>query len=304
MIETIKNKLATSPYDESIYLISKLTNEAGFFTNKGKLLYIVRNSEELSYESMDTEFLSLRTHVFITTVENQSQFESGYYNIIVYKGEIEETNFEGFVRLCITYCNSTIKYGLIKFFYSLVDLFQLPKEQNFKNLLGLFGELIFIDYIYLNFRKDISVNWHQGNDYDKYDFVCKDVNFEVKCIISEENIVKIKHDQIFNDDNNYIVIVKMQKDISGITLNELINIMRNKTPFSNNYQFQYRLELEKKRIFHNDADNVKLKKVAIYIYKVANLENIKGIPERITGLTYKFDFTGLNCDELNSSLFN
>ena len=303
MIKQISDIINASPKDGSIYLISKLANDTGFFVSNGKLIYMVKNSEDLGFESMDTEFISLRTHIYIVAVENHPQFESAYYNTLVYKGEQEGTNFVSFIRLCITYCNSTIKCGFIKFFYSLVNLFQLPKEQQFKNLLGLFGELKFIEYVYSNFSCDLSSKWHQGDEYDKYDFVCSDFNFEVKSILSEETIVKIKHEQIFNYDNNYLVAVRIQKDNSGTTLNDLILDIRNRIPFINNYEFQLNLEREKNRVSNHDADTVRFKLVNIQAYKATNLETIKNIPECITGLSYKYDLNGIKSNALTANLF-
>lgn len=289
MLEDIKNILSKSPKDSCLYLLRKLNQYSGFFSSNGEVLYFIKNIETLSCSSIDTDYLSLITDVKIIAVENYPQFHSGKYNMIKYKGDVQDSNLDAFLRLCIVHSKNLDSCEFYNFFYSLINLFQLPKEQQFKNMLGLYGELKFIEYVYRNFNEDISIRWHQS-EYDKYDFSYENTNFEVKSIMSEEAKVLIKHDQIFNGDNNYITIVRLYNDNNGETLDELVERLRSQKPFIDNLKFQLCLERERKRISLHDAKAKKLKLDYIKTYDVNSLTTIVNIPENIENLVYKFNF--------------
>ena len=301
MYELIRDAITkVQQTNELISLVHKLSDISGFFVRDGKLFYIVKNMENLETERTETEFLTFSSNVFITAVENHAQFESGYYNTIKYKGDSSNDNFEGFINLCLAHASSQIKINIDKFFYSLISLFQLPKDQQFKNLIGLFGELKFIEYVYSHCETDISTNWHKNGSQDKYDFVCPNNNFEVKTIKSEEQIVKIKHSQIFNCDinHNYLVVIQLEDNISGESLIDLIKKLGKMPPFDKCYNFQLNIEREKRRVSREESHKFKFKVLSIKIYLTSKIETIKNIPENITQLEYIYNFGNIASEKI------
>ncbi len=290
------------PNDNSIYLIHKLTESTGFFCLNGKLIYIVKNLESLKFESIDTEYISLKTNVNIVAVVNHPQFENGNYNLVMFKGEIIDTNIDAFIRLCEFHSHNINEIGFVHFFYSLVNLFQLPKEQHYKNLIGLYGELKFIEMVYNTYNLNIANKWHQ-NDNDKYDFVCSNSNFEVKTTTNDERVVTIKHSQIFNDDNNYLVIVQLENNNAGESLNSLIDRLQNINDLSQNYYFQLNIEKERSRISKSDAESKLLKLIEINLYNKDSIPTLVNIPDCISDLTYKYNCEGLKEDQAVADLF-
>ncbi len=306
MIKTIRNAVNNSNIEsEELFLITKINDFTGFFIHRGKLIYLVKNIEHLSTNNIETEFLIFNSNIYVQSVKNHSTFQSGYYNIIKYKGSINDDNIDSFVNLCMAHSSSNIRINLDKFFYSLITLFQLPKEQQYKNLIGLFGELKFIEHIYSKYNKKIATFWHTSGSLDKYDIVCPNNNFEIKTIKSEEKIVKIKHSQLYNCDinKNYLVLIQIEENNAGETLNEFINKIRKISVFSESYNFQLNIEKERKRVSPIDANSLKFKLVNVQIYPISNLDSIKGIPDNITNIEYNYNLGNIKSCTITSSIF-
>lgn len=144
MLSAIKDALSKCPSDGSIYLIDKLSDISGFFMVKGHLLYMVYNSEETSHQNLSTEYLKLNTNIDIVSVKNDQKFKTGKYNlleIIPVANEYPDELLSSFINLCISHTTYMNAKNFVSFFYSLISLFQTPKEQNYKNLVGFIGEL-------------------------------------------------------------------------------------------------------------------------------------------------------------------
>ncbi|MEL7598370.1 MAG: PD-(D/E)XK motif protein, partial [Clostridiaceae bacterium] len=302
MIQKLLTDIENSKEDNTIYLLEKLSDTSGFFVLNKKLMYMEMNLENLSHESINTEFLSLDTNVSIHSIENNNQFDSGYYNVLTYRDSTNTINFEAFVSLCSSYAKNSSEILFNKFFYSLISLFQLPKEQQLKNMYGLYGELKFIEYIYRELNIDISPFWHTGGSNDKYDFVFSKSNFEVKTITSEELLIKLKHAQIFNSDHNYLVVVSTEHNNSGETLTELIQKLQNAKDFCNGYNFNLNIEKEKRRISLAEASSIRLKLLDVLLYETKKLNVFEDIPEEISDLSYKYNLSTIQTDNFESRL--
>lgn len=293
LISKIKEIIELECYNEDeTYLISVLDNDSGFLLHKNHVLFITRNIEKLDNDSINTNLLSLKNNVYISSVDNNPSFSADYYNILSFNESNENPIFDTYVELCNAYVNSQKKMPFIDFFYALINLFQLPKEERYKNLIGLFGELLFIIMIYKEYGMDISDKWHlSGSMYDKYDFCFSTLNVEVKTTLKQEHIFLIKHQQIFNDNNNYIVVNNIEEDIAGNSLDELYTYFKTVSPFKDNLNFQIKLAEEKRKI---ESSQVKSKKYSIKlstIYLNKDLETIKDIPNGLYDLQYQYDFT-------------
>ena len=295
MLAEIEKALNTVPKDGAIYLVKKLSRNAGFFITNGHLLYIVYNFENITHKSLTTDYLLLNTDIEIHSFKHNQTFDSGKYNVLDFLPsgeEYDENNLESFVNLCISHAELMGGKSFVKFFFSLSELFQEPKGQQYKNLIGLYGELSFIKYLCQVTSLDLSDRWHTGGSLDKYEISLETKNIEIKTTAAVDEEVTIKHTQLFNSDQNYLVVVCIEESSSGKTLNQLISSMQKDPVYYNNYNFVLNVEREKKRVSPVDADNKKFLLKSIEVYDTDDINPFSEIPECVSDLTYKLDLTG------------
>lgn len=303
MLEKIKKSISACPDDGAIYLVYKLSTFSGFFMTHKHLIYMVYNIEEIPHQSLATEFLRLNTDIEIASIKNNQQFESGRYNIIEIlptDGKYDEESLNSFVNICIAHTNSMGPSAFVKFFYSLISLFQYPKEQNFINLIGLFGELSFLTYVSKMMDIDLSDCWHKTGSVDKYDIILESCNVEIKTTSSTDELITIKHSQLFNMDHNFLVTILIEENNGGITLNQLINEMKIHKNHFKSFDFALNIEREKKRISPIDAETKKFSFKSVAIYDSTVINPFQKMPENISSVTYKLDLFGLPSVDLTT----
>lgn len=298
-IDHLLNTINKIPHDNTLYLLEKLPCETGLFALNGDILYMAPNVDRSKSLSITTEFLRLQTNVFVSSFNATSaSFKNGYYNTITLKiiGPNESVeNITAFANLCLAHSTYLNGQEFMKFFDSLVSLFQLPKEQNYKNLLGLLGELLFIEFIQNSYGIDLSVYWHTDGSSSRLDFVCPFANFEVKTTSNNCLLFTIKHDQLFaNCTNNYLVAVVISENNAGRTLEDLISEMLANPDYCNSLQFSINIEKEKRRISPTEmlSKHFLLKKV--YAYKAKDINQFKTLPDCIEDLSYKLNLLPFN----------
>lgn len=310
MLSAIKDALSKCPSDGSIYLIDKLSDISGFFMVKGHLLYMVYNSEETSHQNLSTEYLKLNTNIDIVSVKNDQKFKTGKYNlleIIPVANEYPDELLSSFINLCISHTTYMNAKNFVSFFYSLISLFQTPKEQNYKNLVGFIGELFLLKSFAEDYDFDISDYWHTYGSSDNYDIVLPKCNIEIKTTSSEDELITIKHIQIFNTENNYLASIIINEDNSGMSLNELINNMLSNHKCFNSFNFSLNIEKEKMRVSPVDAETKRFILKGISIYRAETINPFKNIPDEISNLSYKMslmDKPQVNIDKLKRSSIN
>lgn len=310
MLSAIKDALSKCPSDGSIYLIDKLSDISGFFMVKGHLLYMVYNSEETSHQNLSTEYLKLNTNIDIVSVKNDQKFKTGKYNlleIIPVANEYPDELLSSFINLCISHTTYMNAKNFVSFFYSLISLFQTPKEQNYKNLVGFIGELFLLKSFAEDYDFDISDYWHTYGSSDNYDIVLPKCNIEIKTTSSEDELITIKHIQIFNTENNYLASIIINEDNSGMSLDELINNMLSNHKCFNSFNFSLNIEKEKMRVSPVDAETKRFILKGISIYRAETINPFKNIPDEISNLSYKMslmDKPQVNIDELKRSSIN
>ena len=305
MLSIVKNAIEKSPVDGLIYLAKKLTDTSGFFVSDKHLLYIVKNFDHESSQSISTEFIKLNTNVEIQAFADGQQFESGKYNILDFiptEDGYNGADLESFVNLCSAHALYMNSAEFVKFFYSLINIFQYPAEQEYKNLIGLFGELSVIKFVFEKTGKDISSQWHKTGSNGKYDFVLDSLNIEVKSSAVDSDEVEIKHGQIFNNDNNYLAVVSLEKNNSGISTNNLIHELLSNPNYCNNYGFSVNIEKERKRISPTDAENVFFTVKSIIFYKAEDINPFLSLPDEVHDLSYKLDLFGLVAIEVKKMM--
>lgn len=301
MIKNIINELVKSKsFDKNtLYLIEKINDYSGFLYSNENVYFIIKSTKERN-DSISTKNLSLRTSVLINTVENSPSFKPGKYDLLIYKSGNYDYMFNSFIYICKAYVNTQSPMSFIDFFYSLLNLFEKPESKSFTNLIGAFGELYFIKYMYEHYKINIIENWHTGNSsFDKYDFVFSHFNIEVKSTIKEEMIFKIKHQQIFNYDRNYVLVINLEKNNSGLTIKDLFDYFKNE-PFSKNFNFTLKLEKEKNKISCDKFDTEKFSFNKLTIFSVNDLVTINNVPECINNIEYNYNFSGQKHTKLDS----
>lgn len=305
MLSVVKDAIEKSPVDGLIYLAKKLSDTSGFFVSDKHLLYIVKNFDHESAQNISTEFINLHTNVEVQAFADGQQFETGKYNILDFiptEDGYNSADLESFVNLCSAHALYMNSAEFVKFFYSLINIFQYPAEQEYKNLVGLFGELSVIKFIHEQTGQDVSAFWHKAGSNGKYDFVLDSLNIEVKSSAADSDEVAIKHNQIFNNDNNYLAVVSLEKNNAGISTSHLINELLTNPDYCNNYSFSVNVEKERKRISPTDAENVFFTVKSITFYRTVDINPFLSLPDEVRELTYKLDISSSDAVEVRKML--
>ncbi|MBQ6726278.1 MAG: PD-(D/E)XK motif protein [Bacteroidales bacterium] len=296
MIETnhLIEKVQQCPHDSTLYLLEKLPCETGLFASNGNVLYLVPNKEKCSPISIKTEYLRVETNIFVSAFNpSVSSFENGCYNYVELQLSTMnnyEANLSAFINLCLAH--ATYKHGeeFMSFFDSLVSLFQLPREQQYKNLVGLMGELLLIEYVYQNFKEDLSLFWHNEGSSSRLDFTCPYANFEVKTTLADSLSFTIKHNQLFVDsENNYLVAVSIEENNSGRTLEDLITMLLQNPVICNSMNFSVNIEKEKRRISPSEITSRRFVLKKIGCYRATEINPFTNIPDNVEDLSYKLN---------------
>lgn len=296
MIDTnhLLEKIHIIPDDSTLYLLEKLPCETGLFASKGNVLYLVPNDENYSSLSIKTEYLCVETNIFVSAFNpSVSSFENGYYNYV----ELQlatlndlEANLSAFINLCLAHATYKHGEGFMPFFDSLVSLFQLPREQQYKNLVGLMGELLLIEYVYQKYKEDLSLYWHTEGSSSRLDFTCPYANFEVKTTSTDSLSFTIKHNQLFiNSEKNYLVAVSIEENNSGCTLDELITRLLEDPDICNGLRFCVNLEKEKRRVSPTEINSRRFVLKKISVYHATTINPFVIVPDSVEDLSYKLN---------------
>lgn len=289
MLEKIKSIKQMSNFrSDRVFLIEKIDEQNGFFLYEEKLTF-ARHSENNSGANLATSMLDYFPCVNLKSVENDSSFQEGYFDFLVLKTEDKDL-IASFISLCGAY----VKDGSVSFndfIARMIDLFQLPKKESKLNTIGLFGELYLIKTIFERCGIDFTNGWHLSGAFSKYDFSFDKFNLEVKTSTVDSSSYLIKHSQLFNENKNFIGLVRLEKvDNGGNSLSELIALMKNETPFAENVRFQIALQKELKKEFEIDTLEQRYIFKSAFFFENNQLDTIKNIPFCITEIEYRYDF--------------
>lgn len=296
MINEIKNKVLNSVDDEYFYLMYSINSNSGIFVHNKKPYYVTKNVQKLQSEKIVTDLLSLQTNRYISNIDENCSLKPDYYNLIEFKDDINSENFDSFINLCFMHASIAKQKPLNMFFNSLINLFQIPREQQFKNIVGLYGELSFILYIYQQYDIDLTDFWHQSGTNDSYDFKLKNIYFEIKSTIKTEPIIKLKHQQIFNNfsDKIFLGIVQLQENNTGKSLSDLVKEIEKIKSINLLYDFKINLEKEKRKISLSDYVNKKMNITSINVYKAIDIPSIEKIPDNVSDIEYNYNFNSID----------
>ena len=287
----IVNALDNIEDTDALYLIEPITEKTGFFSSEGKLIFIAKDEANLTSEGIDTEYLKLQTHIRLRAVKNYQTFEDGFYNSIIFNAESSNDNIFDFINLCEIYAENEEELSFRDFFYTLISIFQLPSQKNYLNAIGLYGELKFMEYCAKEMHLDISPYWHRKGELSKYDFSNGDNFIEIKSNSNGSDFATIKHKQIFEVSDGYLVLVSANIDDTGETIDELIERMQAEKNYFNNMNFNLNLTKELKRVSESDCQTVRFVVNDIKMFNTKDINPFDDIPVGITELNYKYDLS-------------
>ena len=279
--------------DNKLYLLEKPADGFGFFFQNG-IVYFGKESEiGTEAESIDTSYLDLNMNVYMESEEEEQSFKTGYYDLLSYKGDLDDLYFDVFYKICKSYCLDTKGISFYDFFNSIVEIFKRNKADIYKKLIGLIGELLFIKFIYEKYNKNIIDNWHLTGANSKFDFSFKNLNIEVKTTTKNDLVFKLKHSQIFNNQNNFVCVVSLIETGIGDTLSSLINYFENTPVFARNVKFQIALVNEYVKISSKDDKEKAFSLDNISCYSISNMPSITDIPAEISNIVYEYNFSDI-----------
>lgn len=289
--QSLCERIAAIEEDEALYLLCALSDSAGFFSTKRKLLYIVRDEENNLHESIETEFLVLHTHIRISAVKNAATFPDDDYNVLLYKGSADDPNMESFVQLCNIHARESNSLRFREFFYSLIDLFKLPTEQEYKNAVGLYGELKLMQIAFEKYNTDISEMWHKSGSYSRFDFSSPQFSIEVKAIAGNDVTVMIKHQQVFEDTPCVLAVINCEQMDTGESLADLISALQHTESAFQGINFAINIAVEQKRISKSDFSNLRFRIIKLGLYKANEINPFTSTPSNVSDLSYRLDLS-------------
>lgn len=251
----------------------------------------MRDDENNPHESIETEFLVLHTHIRISAVKNDATFPDDDYNVLLYKGSADDPNMESFVQLCSIHARESDCLRFREFFYSLIDLFKLPTEQEFKNAVGLFGELKLMQIAFEKYNTDISELWHKSGPYSHFDFSSSQFSIEVKAIAGNDATVMIKHQQVFGDTPCVLAVMNCEQMDTGESLAELVTVLQHTESAFQGINFAINVAAEQKRISKSDFTNLRFRIIRYSLYKANEINPFDSPPSNVSDLSYRLDLS-------------
>lgn len=291
------------PCDGRVYLVCALNAREGFYVCDGEPIYAAKVGESAQIGSaIETECLQLRLGVRLRVAGDGRLAEMQRFDMIRLISHQSDKELTAFIDLCTMHAEGNTTLSFEELFYSINDLFRPLRGQRFVNAMGLYGELALIDAV----RKsgiglDITRNWQLAGEESKYDFVLEAGNIEVKAASAQKLNVHIKHDQLFNEDTNYLVVVLLERAPNGETLAQLAARL---TKYENCFTgFRSQIELTKQllRVDEKGLGTAYLVR-GIRCYFAENIDFFKDVPDRVCDLSYQLRLADLSWDSLNVAL--
>lgn len=300
-LNTIIN--STEFLKDKLYLLEKISDDFGFFYQNGIVYFAKKSTPGSVNHSVDTSYLDMNLCVYISSEEDNSSFDTGNYDMLAYKDKLEGVYFDVFYNICLSYANDSGEFEFSDFFSSLVEIFKKTKEGSTKNLIGLIGELMLIKKIYEDYEFNMASNWHLSGSSSKFDFSFENFNLEVKTTTGSEMKFLLKHDQIFNNQKNYICVISLIETGDDESLDSLVDYFANTIPFRNDVKFQIAIQKEILKITEKKDKKRGFALDSIDIFDCEKMETIHNIPGCISKINYEYNFAELESEDI-SELFN
>lgn len=286
LLETIRSK---NFEEDKLYLIENINDNFGFFYSNREIIFGKKSDKTSIGSSISTDYLDMELNVYIESLNMNNTYNSGNYDLLIFKNIDDEIKMDIFYNICSSYANDQSGISFSDFFNSLVDIFREHGDMDYANVLGLLGEMIFIKKTYEICGKNISQNWHRTGINSKFDFTFSGLNIEVKTTSKSELEFSLKHSQIFNNQNNYVAIVNVLETGEGESIETLYDYFQKTKPFSTDVKLQICLNKELARVRKPGKNKFSLDNISIV--NVNDMKKIEDIPSCINNISYDYDFS-------------
>lgn len=287
-IDRIRRFLCEQKFEQDVlYLVEKLSDDSGLFIQNSQIVF-AKFTFSKETVIIETSQLKLIQNISIDSTNIDSTFGSGNYDLILYKGNCDDSNAQAFVNLC----SSFIKLKEISFhdfFHSLVKLFKVSGMEEKNNFIGLWGEFYIIHLFWTKYGIDIAKYWHYNGPQSTFDFLVKDTSIEIKTSTTNNNTFKIKHSQLFDYKQTFLVILNINSG-GSYSLIDFNNYFDNNEPFSSDFNFKLQRIGEMMRINDHRLLNLKQSCNRLMTFKNTCLESIQFVPDCISNIVYDYNF--------------
>lgn len=257
---------------DNFYTLIPLEDKYGPFFGKnceGDICFVVQSrSAHPRQSSRKTQELILILDIECCFDINGQQKEM-LSNILVCNSR-DESDIAAFIRLCTAFASDDLNsHSIVDLFSALTRLFSTKRPTDANVITGLFGELYTI-FFFESMGTEITKYW-QKKDLMKFDFTISPTKkMEVKTVIGTERKHHFKHEQLFYEDYDIVIVsIMIRESNQGISVYDLVDYCRKK--FSSDYD---RLNIIENRISNYSDDE--LRKI---VYDKKYLEDhIKFIP--------------------------
>ena len=294
LLEIIKSRTFEN---DKLYLIKNLNDDYGFFYSNKEIIFGKKSDRTSIGSSISTDYLDMELNVYIESLNLNNTYNSGNYDLLIFKNITEEIKMDIFYSICCSYANDQSGISFSDFFNSLVDIFREHGDMDYANVLGLLGEMIFIKKVYEVSGKNISQNWHRTGINSKFDFTFSGLNIEVKTTSKSELEFSLKHSQIFNNQNNYVAIVNVLETGEGESIETLCDYFQKTKPFSTDVKLQICINKELTRVRKPGKNKFSLDN--IFLIDVNDMKRLDDIPSCISNISYDYDFSDIRKSDIN-----
>lgn len=270
-------------------------------------LYVGLNENGLKTLRYNGKFTPIK--VYSTKNLDVKQYKNNNISSILFT-YISPINDSLFFKFCEDIINSTIDceqengYKFIlnrytqwkKFFSTKATILTEPE------IMGLIGELLFLkDYSFKIYGISKGISGWSGPDPTHKDFSYNSDWYEIKTIGTSSKSVKISSlEQLDSSDDGYLVInrlEKMSEKFSGITLNKLVEIIRNTIEFDEDKELFENKLLQVGYTYNELYDTFVYNYVDTRKYLVNDIfPRIKSesLPKGIINLTYEIELSSIH----------
>lgn len=254
-IEELQSNFNKIKSEKSNLIVCKITEEIFLGLIEGKFTII------FSQQNSNKEQIIITKHLKVfTNQEVELNFSDEHFKLKVLMVQLLSENeflrtFQIFILNIINFYDE-LKEKLVGEIYKIIELFEHEKN-NKKSYIGLFGELLFIDFLLKN-NYVINEYWHR-NMFNKYDFEFNNEFFiEIKTTISNIRNHKFSQTQIFSEekDKKIIASILLHEIDSGINLYTFSQILKND---ANDYYLIKKIdEFVYKNKINESSDNISI----------------------------------------------
>lgn len=299
------SRIGAYPQDGRVHLIEQLTDNEAFYVCDGEPLYAVKLlGKRGRCDVVETSRLRLMLSAELVLVDDLPGKTAEGFDIIRLISWKSERELVAFFELCTMYSSGATSLSFEDFFYALNELFRPPRRQQRLDAIGLYGELAFLERLMsAEDGIDVSAFWQIGGLRSKYDIALAFGNIEIKTSVGSSAEVVIKHEQIFNDDENYLACVSIERNPGGETLRALARrLLESGTCFTT---LQSQIELNKRLLRVSDDElDCAYKTIWIRCYRAEAIDLFGDVPDRVSQLSYRLNLSGVDYVEPEVALAN